>query len=167
MINRRKFFGRAAVATGSAVAFPHVGRPAEVILSRPGQRPAPIIHMVADGMSLGTLTCGDYLSQHLRQRGLTWMELARTPGTRNGLMNMRSLNSIVTDSSAASSSWGSGSRVVNGAMNQLPSGKVLRPLYPLFSQLGWKRGLVTTTEITHATPADLLPVWIPVATGPR
>ena len=46
-----------------------------------------------------------------------------------------------------------GSRVINGALNQLPSGKDLITLYELFAGLGWKRGLVTTTEITHATPA--------------
>ena len=33
--------------------------------------------MVADGMSLGTLTCADYLSHHVRQRGLTWIESHR------------------------------------------------------------------------------------------
>ena len=109
--------------------------------------------MVADGTSMGTLTGGDYLSHHLRQRGLTWLALCQRPEAHCGLMNMRSLSSMVTDSSAASSSWGSGSRVVNGVVNLLPSGRNLTPLYTLFGQLGWKRGLVTTTEITHATPA--------------
>jgi alkaline phosphatase len=153
MITRRKFFTRSAVAAGSVVAFPHVARPASALAAAPGQKPARIIHMVADGMSLGTLTCADYLSQHVRQRPLTWVELCQKPEVRCGFMNMRSLNSMVTDSSAASSSWGSGSRVVNGALNQLPSGESLTPLYTLFAQQGWKRGLVTTTEITHATPA--------------
>jgi alkaline phosphatase len=68
-------------------------------------------------------------------------------------VNMRSLNSTVTDSSAASSSWASGSRVMNGVLNQLPDGRELRPLYSVMAEAGWKRGLVTTTEITHATPA--------------
>src|SRR5690606_27409242 len=30
---------------------------------------------------------------------------------------------------------------------------LLTPLYKLFAQAGWKTGLVTTAEITHATPA--------------
>jgi len=153
MITRRKFFTRSAVAAGTLAGFPHLGRSAETLLATPGQKPGRIIHLVADGMSLGTLTCADYLSHLLRGRGLTWMELMRQPHTRRGLMNMRSLNSMVTDSSAASSSWGSGSRVKNGAVNQLPGGKKLTTLYELFAQQGWKRGLVTTTEITHATPA--------------
>lgn len=153
MISRRKFFSRSALVAGGAVAFPQMARPATAPQPAVGQKPGRIIHMVADGMSLGTLTCADYLSHHLRRRGLTWVELLTRPGVRQGLMNMRSLNSMVTDSAAASSSWGSGSRVVNGALNQLPEGRALTPLYSLFAERGWKRGLVTTTEITHATPA--------------
>ena len=109
--------------------------------------------MVADGMSLGTLTCADYLSHQLRNRGLTWVRLCQESTSRCGLVNMRSLNSMVTDSAAAASSWGCGSRVRNGVLNCLPDGRKLRPLYTLFAEAGWKRGLVTTTEITHATPA--------------
>lgn len=68
-------------------------------------------------------------------------------------MNTRALNSLVTDSAAASSSWGSGSRVANGALNTLPDGHLLTPIYSLFAAQGWATGLVTTAEITHATPA--------------
>ena len=153
MITRRKFFTSSALAAGSVAGFPHLSKSAENLIATPGQTPGRIIHMVADGMSLGTLTCADYLSHHVRQRGLTWIDLMQKPHTRRGLMNMRSINSMVTDSSAASSSWGSGSRVKNGVVNQLPSGKELTTLYELFAQQSWKRGLVTTTEITHATPA--------------
>lgn len=153
MISRRKFFASSALAAGGSVSFPYLGKSAEALIARPGQAPARIVHMVADGMSLGTLTCADYLSQHLRQRGLTWTAMMTQPHARRGLMNMRSINSMVTDSSAASSSWGSGSRVQNGVVNQLPSGANLTTLYEVFAQKGWKRGLVTTTEITHATPA--------------
>lgn len=109
--------------------------------------------MVSDGMSAGTLTCADHLSHLVRSQPSTWLELYKNPSAQHGLMNMRSLNSLVTDSSAASSSWGSGSRIVNGAVNVLPDGRELTPLYTLFQQKGWKRALVTTTEITHATPA--------------
>ncbi|HYG23467.1 MAG TPA: alkaline phosphatase [Verrucomicrobiae bacterium] len=152
MISRRRFVSRSVLAAGTAAGFPFIARSADAPATV-GQKPERIIHMVADGMSLGTLTCADYLSHQLRQRGLTWIALANQPGVKQGLMNMRSLDSMVTDSSAASSSWGSGSRVRNGVVNQLPSGKPLTTLYELFSQAGWKRGLVTTTEITHATPA--------------
>jgi alkaline phosphatase len=109
--------------------------------------------MVADGMSSGTLSMGDQLSRLVRGRSLTWMRLYERPETVPAFMETRSLNSLVTDSAAASSSWGSGSRVKNGALNMLPDGRSLKTLSELFGELGWARGLVTTTEITHATPA--------------
>lgn len=111
--------------------------------------------MVADGMSSGTLTLADHFSQLTRKRGLTWMEFSRRENTILASMNMRSLNSLVTDSAAASSSWGSGSRVTNGSINQLPDGRRLTPVCSVVEDVSWKRGLVTTTEITHATPAGL------------
>ena len=152
-ITRRSFLGRSGLLAASSVALPHLASGADVASARDGQRPRHIIHLVADGMSVGTLTCADHFAQLLRPRGLTWWQLCRRPGAHTAWMNMRSLNSLVTDSSAASSSWGSGSRIVNGTVNILPDGRALKPLYELFGQAGWKRGLVTTTEITHATPA--------------
>jgi alkaline phosphatase len=153
MISRRNFLRNSSVAAASAVAFPAVARPAGGLNAKPGQRPRNIIHMVADGMSMGTLTISDHFSQKLRGRGLTWLRLYDNPKVAYGWMNMRSLNSLVTDSSAASSSWGSGARIINGMVNERGNGDRLTTLYELFDQAGWKRGLVTTTEITHATPA--------------
>ena len=155
MITRRSFFRRAgaAAASGSVLGAPHIARSAGELLARPGQTPARIIHIVSDGMSFGTLTCAHQFSMQLRKRGLMWMAILAQPAARQGLMNTRSLNSLVTDSAAASSAWGSGSRVVNGALNVLPDGRLLTPLYALFAAQGWKTGLVTTAEITHATPA--------------
>jgi alkaline phosphatase len=155
MISRRSFLSRSglAAAAATAVAAPHIARAADELIRKTGQKPKRIIHIVSDGMSVGTLTCANLFSQLTRKRPLTWMNLHDDPGAKIGLMNTRSLNSAVTDSSAASSAWGSGSRVVNGAVNALPNGTLLTPLYALFSQAGWATGLVTTAEITHATPA--------------
>lgn len=153
MITRRQFFRGSPAVAAAAVGFPHLGSSAEQLHGRVGQRPRHIIHLVADGVSSGTLTCADHFSHLLRGRGLRWIELYNNPVARGGLMNMRSLNSLVTDSSAASSSWGCGTRIMNGKVNQMRDGRDLTTLYELMAQAGWRRGLVTTTEITHATPA--------------
>ena len=153
MLNRRRFLGRSGLAAAVGVGWPDIARSAESVSPRGERRPRHIIHVVSDGMSMGTLTCADLYSRKYRQRPLAWMTLYDRPGVQYGFMNMRSLNSLVTDSAAASSSWGSGSRVCNGSLNVLPDGKFLTPLYTLFADAGWWRGLVTTTEITHATPA--------------
>lgn len=102
---------------------------------------------------MGTLSCANQLARHERGRGLAWIDLVGHRDAHNAWMDMRSLDSLVTDSAAASSSWGSGSRVRNGTLNVTSGGEPLAPLHRIFGEAGWKRGLVTTTEITHATPA--------------
>jgi len=154
MINRRGFLNGASSLAAAAIAFPNISRAADKTVSgKPGQKPRRIIHMVSDGMSAGTLTCADHLSQIVRGRASAWMKLYGHPAARSGLMNTRSLNSLVTDSSAASSAWGSGVRIINGVVNQAGDGTPLKHLYEILANERWTRGLVTTTEITHATPA--------------
>ena len=144
------------VAATGAVGFPHIAKSADKLHATAGQKPKHIIHLVSDGMSMGTLTCADHLSQILRGRALAWMDLYKNPAAASAWMNMRSLNSLVTDSSAASSSWGCGARIINGMVNMMGDETPLKTLYELFADVGWKRGLVTTTEITHATPSGFV-----------
>jgi alkaline phosphatase len=139
--------------TGTALGLPRPARAVDCLSSEMDEVPRHIIHLVADGMCWSTFTMGNSFSDLQRGRKLRWLELCQREDSAVATMDMRSLNSLVTDSAAASSSWGSGSRVVNGALNLLPDGRELTPLCTLFQQAGWKRGLVTTTEITHATPA--------------
>jgi alkaline phosphatase len=152
-VNRRAFFSRSGLLLAGAASAPAFVHAASEVTFPSGSHPRSIIHLVADGMSQGTLSCAEHLSQLMRGRGLEWIRLYSDPDTVTGLMNVRSLNSLVTDSAASASAWGSGSRVMNGALNVLPDGRKLSPLYELLRDVGWKRGLVTTAEITHATPA--------------
>jgi alkaline phosphatase len=158
LTSRRHFLRQAGLGTTLAAVSGTPLRAAAPARANPPADGIPrhIIHLVADGTSSGTLTVGDYFSRLVRGHGLRWLELYQRPDTIQALVNMRSLNSVVTDSAAASTSWGSGSRVKNGVLNILPDGRELRPVCPLFAQAGWKRGLVTTTEITHATPAGFV-----------
>ena len=117
------------------------------------ETPRHIIHLVADGMSSGILACTNHFSRLSRHRRLTWFELLRRREVISSQMDVRSQSSLVTDSSASSSAWGSGVRIPNGKVNQSSRGTRLIPLYELLGSAGWRRGLVTTTEITHATPA--------------
>ncbi len=150
---RRQFVFRSPAAVAAAVVTPAATVGVLGAAAPRGGRPKRVIHLVADGTSLATLSIADHFSRLERLRPLVWTELCRRPGSACGLVDMRSLNSLVTDSAAASSSWGSGSRVKNGTLNVLPDGRSLRTLAELFGDAGWARGLVTTTEITHATPA--------------
>jgi alkaline phosphatase len=111
--------------------------------------------MVADGMSAGVLSLADNFSRLVRDPDTSthWLALMRNPATVHGLVETFSLNSMVTDSAAAASAWGSGSRVFNGALNVLPDGAALTPLASLVRDTSRRIGLVTSTTMTHATPA--------------
>jgi len=113
-----------------------------------------VIFMVSDGMSAGTFNMADLIKR--RQFGNTsqWVDLYNSDRKfHRGIMDMASLNSPVTGSAAAASSWGSGHRVNNEAVNMGPNGEEYKPIHQIFKDAGKKTGLVTTTRITHATPA--------------
>lgn len=115
-----------------------------------------IIFMVSDGMSMGTLSMADHMSHIQRGVSSAWVELYEKNMVRRGFMDMASANSIVTDSAAAASSWGCGQRVVNNSVNMAADGTMFTPVMELFKNAGKKTGLVTTTRITHATPAGFI-----------
>ena len=112
-----------------------------------------IIVLVSDGMSAGTLAMADIFQKRQAGKSTNWIRLYEEGKVHRGLMDMASANKIVTDSSAASSSWGCGHRINNGAVNVGPDGTHYKPILPVFRDAGKQTGLVTTAEITHATPA--------------
>lgn len=153
-IGRRSFFGRA-----SSLAALAGGVEALQAAQKPGARPQSIIWMVADGMSPSVLPMAEQFSRRVRNgKGLVWQELLNLPRVQRGSMDMASLDSIVTDSSSASSSWGSGSRIFNGWVNVLPDGTKLTPIAQLAREKRKRIGLVTTATVTHATPAGFAAV---------
>ena len=121
-------------------------------------KPVNIIFMVSDGMSAGVLALAELASHAVRGHGTAWCELLKDRNAVIGLFDQASLNSCVTDSSAASSAWGSGVRINNGAVNMLPGGRKLTPIAAIAKERGKRVGLVTTTTITHATPAGFAAV---------
>jgi len=113
-----------------------------------------VLFFVSDGMNVGTLSLTDLYSREFLDRRDPWVQLyLDRPDTTVGLMDMASADSPVTDSAAAASSWSSGQRIPNGALNVDAEGKRLEPLYEALGRFGKATGLVTTARITHATPA--------------
>ncbi|WP_114792716.1 alkaline phosphatase [Niabella yanshanensis] len=112
-----------------------------------------IIFLVSDGMSNGTLSMADLLMQRQYGKRSTWLTLYDEHLVSRALMDTASANSFVTDSAAASSSWGGGIRVNNGALNVNADGSENKPILQKFKDAGKSVGCVTTVPITHATPA--------------
>jgi len=113
-----------------------------------------IIFLVSDGMSAGTMALADLVKQSEVGEKTHWVQLYESDKDyHRGLMDMASLDSIVTDSAAAASSWGCGKRINNGGVNWGPNDENYKPIHEIFRDAGKGTGLVTTTRLTHATPA--------------
>lgn len=155
-LTRREILRRGAVAPLAGAAALSAAPATRAVRTRrdDGSVPKNIIWMVSDGMSAGVPTMAEPFSRLLRGRETAWSRLSRQEeGVRHGLLETGSLCSMVTDSAAASTAWSSGTSVFNGSLNVLPDGTELTPLAPLVREKGKAVGLVTTTKITHATPA--------------
>lgn len=159
-LDRRTFVGlSASVAAGlgfaGIAAAPRHANAAGLSPSSSSARKATnVIFMVSDGMSFGTLTLAELWSRVRGGGGTNWVSLFNRGEVRRALQMTHSADSLVTDSAAAGSAWGSGRHINNGAINVSPSGEQLLPLLIHAKQHGKATGLVTTTTVTHATPAS-------------
>lgn len=112
-----------------------------------------IIFLVSDGMSHGTLNMANLLHEFLYNKPTNWIQQYQSGVAKRALMDTASASSLITDSAAASSSWGGGKRVPNGAINTNADGSTNTPILQKFKAVGKKVGVVTTVPVTHATPA--------------
>ncbi len=149
-VSRRSVLGLGALGVSSLLT------PASALASSAmpkGKKAKNIIFCVSDGMSMGVPTMADHLSQILEGKNSYWAWLMKQDYAVLGLQDTRSLNSLVTDSSAAASAWGCGRHIWNGQVNMFPDDTKLRTLTQLMAENKVRCGLVTTATITHATPA--------------
>jgi len=155
-MNRRKFFRNGSLFTlGAVIMNPLQGSASVLDLEtvHKNKKAKNIIFLVSDGMSTGTLNMTDIFLNRKTGKGSNWLQLYKDNRVSRALMDTASASSIVTDSSAASSSWGGGFRVNNGVLNVSPQGEEHLPIWQKFKKAGKMAGCVTTVPITHATPA--------------
>jgi alkaline phosphatase len=155
-MNRRKFFRNGSLFTlGTALISPFesTARILDTQTINKNKKAKNIIFMVSDGMSTGTLNMADLYLNRKTGKGSNWLQLYKDQQVNRALMDTASASSIVTDSSAGSSSWGGGFRVNNGSLNVGPNGEMHIPIWQKFKKSGKMAGCVTTVPITHATPA--------------
>ena len=155
-MNRRKFFRNGSLfALGSTLLNPFdLGATTlDLDVKNKNKKAKNIIILVSDGMSTGTLNMADLYLSRKTGKGTNWLQLYKDNKASRALMDMASASSIVTDSAAASSSWGGGFRIKNGGLNVGTKGEEYLPIWQKFKMAGKMAGCVTTVPITHATPA--------------
>lgn len=142
-------------ATGSVLLVPGARSVAAPVTPR-GREPdraRNVIFMVSDGMSTGTLTLAHLARQRRGERGSHWVQLWNRAGVRRASATTHAADSLVTDSAAGASAWGIGTKVPNGSINIEADGRQHVPILVHARQAVKATGLVTTTRVTHATPA--------------
>ncbi|XOV74511.1 MAG: alkaline phosphatase [Phycisphaerales bacterium] len=163
-VDRRSFLGAVgaglALGYGAAAAQLSNSKPTagtrRTASTTPKRRAQNLIFMVADGMSAGTLQLADLHLRQTRNRQSHWIDLIqRGDDSSRSVIDTASFNSLVTDSAAASTAWGTGQLVENGRIGESPDRVVRSPLLLRAREAGKATGLVTTTRLTHATPAGL------------
>ena len=155
-MNRRKFFRNGSLATiGAAIInpFQSSGQQLDFDTSKKNKKAKNIIFLVSDGMSSGTLNMADLFMNRKLGKSSNWIQLYKDNRVTRALMDTASASSIVTDSAAGSSSWGSGFRVNNGSVCVGVNGENYLPIWQKFKKAGKMAGCVTTVPITHATPS--------------
>ncbi|AEE14878.1 Alkaline phosphatase [Thermodesulfobium narugense DSM 14796] len=111
-----------------------------------------IVFIVGDGMPISTLTALNSLRSNVGKT-TTFYKKFGDPDNTITYMGTESLTSVVTDSAPASAAWATGSKGANHFLSVLPNGQVLRTIGELAKENGYEVGFVTTTRVTHATPA--------------
>jgi alkaline phosphatase len=104
-----------------------------------------VILLIGDGMGVGQLTAAEVMNgdDDLVIRSLPYKSLVTT----------HSLSGYVTDSAASATALATSYKTSNGAISTLPNGTVLTTVVEIAEAQGMSTGVVTTTRVTHATPA--------------
>lgn len=155
-LGRRDLLGLGAAGALAGIARRPTGRRAPAAgVPRAGATRNYIL-LAADGMSTGTLSLGEMMRDVLGTGPSHWSRLWSRPGVRRAMCTTYAADSLVTDSAAAGSAWGCGVHVNNGAINISPDGREFEPILTTAAKLGRGTGLVSTTRMTHATPASFI-----------
>ncbi|MCC5907182.1 MAG: alkaline phosphatase [Balneolaceae bacterium] len=105
--------------------------------------PKNIILLIGDGMSYPQISATEL---HIGSLNMTSMP-------SKGMISTFSKDQKITDSAAAATALATGYKTNNGMLSILPDGTELKSINRFASEIGKSTGLITSSRITHATPA--------------
>ncbi|MFW6370652.1 MAG: alkaline phosphatase [Bacteroidota bacterium] len=111
------------------------------------RKPKNVVLFIIDGMSLPHLHAA-----LTANKGQLFMESFKTMG----LMKTHSADSYITDSAAGGTALSTGTKTYNGAIAVDVDKKPLSTILEEAEKKGLATGLVSTSSITHATPASFI-----------
>ncbi len=108
------------------------------------ERPKNIILMIGDGMGLTQITAGSIA----KKDGLALEKFRHI-----GLVRTYARKKLVTDSAAGATAMATGEKTYNGAISMSVKQEKLKTIVQYAEEVGIATGILTTTHVTHATPA--------------
>jgi len=109
------------------------------------KKPLNIIFVVGDGMGLSQMSSAYFFGEEEPN-------FSRFPIV--GLSKTRSGSHKITDSAAGATAFSCGIKTYNGAIGVDMDTNDVKTIIEELSQHGWNTGVVSTSSITHATPAS-------------
>jgi alkaline phosphatase len=106
-----------------------------------------IILLISDGMSLTQVSSYRLLKGGPNER------IAVDKFPVSGIVLTHSENAIVTDSASSATAFSTGRKTNNGALGLDKNNEVLENFTEIINRHGYVSSLISTSEITHATPA--------------
>ena len=106
-----------------------------------------IILLISDGMSLSQVSSYRLLKGGPNER------IAVDTFPISGIVLTHSQDAIVTDSASSATAFSTGKKTKNGALGLDPDNQVLENFTETIDKHGYVSSLISTSEITHATPA--------------
>ncbi|MDX9948545.1 MAG: alkaline phosphatase, partial [Bacteroidales bacterium] len=106
-----------------------------------------VIFLIGDGMGL------PHVQAAMTAAGVP-LNIQRTEVT--GLQTSHSADNYITDSAAAGTALSSGTKTNNGMIGVDPQGNKVKTILEIAEENGLATGLVSTSSVTHATPASFI-----------
>lgn len=116
--------------------------------------PKYVFYMIGDGMSSAQRQISEYYAQEQKNDPNYHLVVNSLPVS--GIITTQSSSSLVTDSAAAGTALATGVKTDNGVIALTPDGKNLKTLLEGAQKQGKATGLITSTRLTHATPATFV-----------
>ncbi|MDC7222525.1 MAG: alkaline phosphatase [Spirochaetales bacterium] len=113
--------------------------------------PKYVFYMIGDGMGAAQRQVAEYYLQH--KTGDASAHLAMNTLPVSGINTTHSSSSLITDSAAAGTALAAGYKTDNGMIAVTPDGNPVKTLVEVAEEKGMATGLISTTRLTHATPA--------------
>lgn len=111
------------------------------------KKPRNIILLIGDGMGIAQL----YAAQITNGNSLNMISFPYT-----GLMTTNAANNFITDSGAAGTALATGQKTNNGMIGMNADSVAIPSITNIMKSLGKATGIVTTCNLTHATPASFM-----------